>query len=100
MQIKLGAYLTNLMCKNLRFRCGNYKFMLLKPHVMRQEKKVKGGGSKKYIGYIGFNKAFVEDFISELDKSHDLNLQLDRSLPMVYQPAPWKNFFFGGFYLR
>jgi len=35
MQIKIGAYLTNLMCKNLRFRCGNHKFMLLKPQVTR-----------------------------------------------------------------
>jgi len=31
MQIRLGAYMTNLMCKNLKFRCGNHKFMLLKP---------------------------------------------------------------------
>ena len=42
----------------------------------------------------------MQEFIQELDKSHDLNLQLDRSLPMVYPPAPWKNFFFGGYYLR
>lgn len=30
----------------------------------------------------------------------DLNLQLERSLPMVYKPAPWKNYFFGGYYLK
>ena len=31
MQIKIGAYLTNLMTKSLKFKCGNSKFMLLKP---------------------------------------------------------------------
>jgi len=31
MQIKIGAYLSNLMIKNLKFKCGNSKFMLLKP---------------------------------------------------------------------
>ena len=75
MQIKIGAYLTNLMCKNLKFRCGNHKFMLLKPQLIRSKKTVGGGQkAKKYIGHITFNKAFVEDFIQELDKSHDLNL--------------------------
>lgn len=52
------------------------------------------------MGYVAFNKGFLEDFITELDKMHDLNLQLERSLPMIYQPAPWKNFYFGGYYLK
>ena len=100
MQIKLGAYLTNLMCKNLKFRCGQNKFMLLKPQLVKTGKSAGPGKAKKYVGHIAFNKAFVQDFIQELDKSHDLNLQIDRSLPMIYPPAPWKNFFFGGYYLR
>jgi DNA-directed RNA polymerase len=52
------------------------------------------------MGYISFNKAFIETFVGELDKIHDMNLQLERSLPMIYSPAPWKNFFFGGYYLK
>lgn len=47
-----------------------------------------------------FNKAFIEKFVTELDKVQDLNLQLERSLPMIYRPAPWKNYSFGGFYLK
>jgi len=74
--------------------------MLLKPGLIASKKNYPGGKGKKQVGCIAFNKAFVEQFVSELDKSHDLNLQLDRSLPMIYPPAPWKNFFFGGFYLR
>lgn len=57
-------------------------------------------GGKKIQGYMVFNKAFVEKFVSELDKIHDLNLQMERSLPMLYKPAPWKNYYFGGYYLK
>ena len=35
MQIKIGAYLSNLMCKNLKFKMGNSKFLLLKPQLIR-----------------------------------------------------------------
>jgi DNA-directed RNA polymerase len=52
------------------------------------------------MGYVLFNKTFVEQFITELDKIHDSNLQIERSLPMIYQPAPWKNYYFGGYYLK
>jgi len=101
MQIKVGAFLTNLMCKNLKYKVGSHKFLLLKPQVIRGDKKIAGENSpRRYMGYIGFNKSFVETFITELDKIHDLNLQLERSLPMVYPPAPWKNFYFGGYYLK
>ena len=31
MQLKVGAFLTNLMCKNLKFRVGQRDFLLLKP---------------------------------------------------------------------
>jgi DNA-directed RNA polymerase len=92
-QIKIGAFLTNLMCKNLKYKIGKKSYLLLKPQVLKQS-------NKKYLGYIIFNKSFIETFIGELDKIHDLSLQLERSLPMIYQPAPWKNFLFGGYYLK
>jgi len=92
-QLKVGAFLTNLMCKNLKYKIGKKSYLLLKPQVLKES-------STKYLGYIIFNKSFIETFIGELDKIHDLSLQLERSLPMVYQPAPWKNFLFGGYYLK
>ena len=100
MQIKVGAFLTNLMCKNLKFKLNNHQFLLLKPQVIASGGKVKGADVRKYLGYINFNRSFIDQFISELDKIHDLNLQIDRSLPMIYKPAPWKNYFFGGYYLK
>ena len=39
MQIKVGAFLTNMMCKNLKFKMNNHKFMLLKPQVFKTKKK-------------------------------------------------------------
>ena len=92
-KLKVGAFLTNLMCKNLKYKIGKKSYLLLKPQVLKESQK-------KYLGYIIFNKSFIETFIGELDKIHDLSLQLERSLPMVYQPAPWKNFLFGGYYLK
>jgi len=92
-QIKIGGFLTNLMSKNLKYKVGKRELVLLKPQTVRE-------GHKKVQGYLVFNKGFVEKFVSELDKIHDLNLQLERSLPMVYKPAPWKNYNFGGYYLK
>jgi DNA-directed RNA polymerase len=92
-QLKIGAFLTNLMCKNLKYKIGQKHYLLLKPQILKES-------TKKYLGYIIFNKSFIENFIGELDKIHDLNLQLERSLPMIYPPAPWKNFNFGGYYLK
>ena len=92
-KLKVGAFLTNLMCKNLKYKIGKKSYLLLKPQVLKEQ-------NKKYLGYIIFNKSFIETFIGELDKIHDLSLQLERSLPMIYQPAPWKNFLFGGYYLK
>lgn len=101
MQLKVGAFLTNLLCKNLKYRIGDQNFLLLQPQVIRDTKNVNGKDSaRKYMGYISFNKGFIEEFIGQLDKIHDLNLQLERSVPMIYPPAPWKNFFFGGYYLK
>ena len=39
MQIKIGAYLANIMTKNLKFKCGNQKYMLLKTQLIRSSDK-------------------------------------------------------------
>lgn len=31
MKVKVGAFLTNLMCKNLKYKVGTHNYMLLKP---------------------------------------------------------------------
>jgi hypothetical protein len=59
MQIKVGAFLTNMMCKNLKFKMNNHKFMLLKPQVFKTKKKTQGGVSKS-MGYVLFNRGFID----------------------------------------
>ena len=66
-QLKIGAFLTNLMCKNLKYKICTKSYLLLKPQIIKEEKM-------KYMGYIIFNKSFIETFIGELDKIHDLSL--------------------------
>lgn len=34
-QIKIGAFLTNLMCQNLKYNVGRKSFLLLKPQLIR-----------------------------------------------------------------
>ena len=92
-QLKIGAFLTNIMCKNLKYSIGKKKHLLLKAQVLRQTKN-------KEIGYIMFNKSFIDHFVSEIDKVHDLNIHIERALPMIYKPAPWKNYLFGAYYLK
>lgn len=92
-QMKIGAALTNLMCKTLTYSIGKKKYLLLKPQLMRQDKT-------KELGYIVFNKSFIDHFLGEIDKLHDLNIHIERSLPMIYKPAPWKNYNFGAYYLK
>lgn len=94
MRVKIGGFLTNLMIKNLKFFVGSKEQFLLKANKQRKKDDV------KTVGIIEFDKAFIDKFVQELDKIHDLNLQIENSLPMIYKPAPWKNYFFGGYYLK
>lgn len=58
MMLKVGAFLTNLMCKNLQYKIGGQTHLLLQPQVLRDSGTKKG--QSKYMGYIQFNKAFIE----------------------------------------
>lgn len=98
LNFKLGAFLVNLMVRNLTYQYNDLTLPLLRPKIIQE----KGGAGKPVItqGFYFFSKRFVDHFLGELDKLHDLNLQLERSLPMIYKPAPWKSYVFGGYYLK
>ena len=66
MQVKIGAYLTNQMVNTLKYKVGNHQFMLLRQSLITsgvKGKSPKGGKNIKNVGYINFNKGFVEEFI-------------------------------------
>ena len=68
MRVKIGGFLTNLMIKNLKFFVGSKEMFLLKASKKRSQKDF------KTTGIIEFDKAFIDKFVQELDKIHDLNL--------------------------
>ena len=68
-KLKIGAYLTNLMCKSLTYSIGKKRYLLLKPEIVRESRE-------KVLGCIIFNKNFVSHFIGEIDKVHDLNMHI------------------------
>lgn len=81
------------MSNTLKYKIGIEEHLLLKHEIKKNTYVQKQG-------FFIFNKSFIEKFVKELDKIHDLNLQLQRSVPMIYKPAPWKNYSFGGYYLK
>lgn len=93
MKIQIGAFLTKVMSQTLKYKVGRKERPLLEHGTERSS-------ATKHTGFVAFNTGFLQQFVEELDKIHDLNMQLQRSVPMIYRPAPWKNFNFGGYYLK
>lgn len=52
-RIKIGGFLTKLMTSNLEYKIGKKSYLLLKTQILKQ-------GAQKYMGYVMFNKTFVE----------------------------------------
>ena len=88
--------MVNLMVKSLTYQYNDLTLPLLRPKIVHSKK----GSTHSSTGFYYFSKRFVDHFLGELDKMHDLNLQLERSLPMIYPPASWRSFVFGGYYLK
>ena len=61
--------------------------------------------SKKYYqgkqySVLNVNEGFLVKLMNDLQKGDSSFLHLDRSLPMIYPPAPWEDPEVGGYYLR
>ena len=55
---------------------------------------------KEYQTTITVSRHFFHLFIEDLNKRDDQLLQLSQALPMIYPPAPWKDFNLGAYYLK
>jgi DNA-directed RNA polymerase len=60
--------------------------------------KVKG--TQRYVGVLKINEEFILSLLDQVEKKDSLFIQLDRSLPMIYKPAPWKDYEIGGYYQK
>jgi DNA-directed RNA polymerase len=58
------------------------------------------GITNKLIGVCKVNEDFILKLINEMTRKDSMFIQLSRSLPMVYKPAPWVEFDVGGYYQK
>lgn len=95
-RIKLGVLLTNLLIRNIHFVKNveeDDKFKVLK--II--QKNIAPG---KFQNFVAIDKDFVSKYYQDIQKTFSLNIQIKKSLPMVFPPLPWKNFSIGCHYLR
>lgn len=55
---------------------------------------------KNLIGVLKIHEDFIINLMRDIEKEDSLFIQLDRSLPMIYKPAPWVDYEIGGYYQR
>lgn len=77
LKVRVGAMLTKLMCNNLYYTIGNTKHALLRLKNAKEHNiLITDFNNKSNFGsnMICYNRSFIENFVNELDKNHDLNL--------------------------
>lgn len=82
------------MRENIKIKNENNFFI---PLLVNSYKSI---SAKKQISIINVNEKFLEHLMENITKDNAPFLHLDRSLPMIYPPAKWEDFEFGGYYLR
>lgn len=92
-QLKISQLLIFLMKETIRVPNING---LLVPLLIQTYKLI----NNKMHTLLNVNEAFLEKIVLDIQKDNAMFLHLDRSLPMIYQPAPWEDPEVGGYYLR
>ena len=54
----------------------------------------------QFLGIININEQFILGLSSKIEKEDSFFMHLDRSFPMCYKPAKWRDYEIGGYYLR
>lgn len=54
----------------------------------------------KTVGVCKINEDLIVKLVNEIERKDSMFIQLDRSLPMIYKPAPWVEFEVGGYYQK
>jgi DNA-directed RNA polymerase len=62
--------------------------------------KEKSKGVNKVVGVCKINEDFMLSVVRDIEKQDSLYIQLERSLPMIYKPAPWVDAEIGGYYQK
>ena len=57
-------------------------------------------GKKGYISVLKISEYFIIDMLKYIEMEDSLFIQMDKSLPMIFPPAPWSDYEIGGYYLK
>lgn len=99
-KVKIGVYLTNILVNNIWFdKWDSYKKTGTIPSKILKivQKSIEDG---KRQNFIAIDKDFVSEYYDVIQRSYSLNIQIQKSLPMIYPPMNWKNFKIGSHFLR
>lgn len=97
-QMQLGALLTYMIKETATVlnSVGN-KVPLLS---LGYTKANSAGTTSKLVGVCRINEDFIGKLLNEMSQKDSMFVQLSRSLPMIYKPAPWVEFDVGGYYQK
>ncbi|KRX08397.1 hypothetical protein PPERSA_08596 [Pseudocohnilembus persalinus] len=98
-QIKLAAFLVHLMKETIKIQNQDGFFI---PLIVPSYKKVASSSpnNHQFVGILNINEQFLQQLLDQGDKSDAPFLHLERSLPMIFKPAKWKDSEVGGYYKR
>lgn len=94
-QFRMGATLTYLVKETAKVKDPNGLTTNL---LSFGYTKVKD--KSQYISILKISEHFIIDFMRNIEKEDSLFIQMNRSLPMIYSPAPWSDSEIGGYYQK
>lgn len=95
-QIKIGSLMVYFIKETIKLKNEHgFWVPLLTPGRMKFQEK-----TKLSTGILYVNENFVLTIFKKMDKTNSLFVQLERSLPMIYKPAPWQDCELGTYYQK
>lgn len=94
-QIKIGSLMVYFMKETIKIK-NEYGFWvpLITPGYVRSTK------DSKNFGVLFINENFLLNLYNKVNQNDSLFVHLDRSLPMIYKPAPWQDYEIGAYYQK
>ena len=97
--MQLGSLMVFLMINStvVKNSLGNNVYMITLDYVKSEPGKRQ---SVKQVGVCRIQEEFIRGIIDAIERKDSMFIQLERSLPMMYKPAPWIDYEVGGYYQK
>ena len=97
-QIKMGSIILYLIKETVKIKNEFGKYVpLIKIGYVRGKNPLK---FVKFAGVLRIEENFIIYLLKNLEKTNSLFIQLNRSLPMIYKPAPWLDHEIGSYFQK